>query len=224
MLAVHAFLAGCAPACRCVFLTSISVCLNLLHAALQPLASLCLSVCIFSFKTVFNTQFLFHLLFPSRTLSLACSLLTPSSQEWSGIFDILAPFPEQGASDEVTAAMREQNYTAADMHRLSESFYASLGLGRLPYTFWSLSMLTKPAPPTQAVCHASAWDLNAKGVADLRIKMCTEVTASGRHDVCACAYVWCVRIYACSDLCVRFDSRNDLCVGVYSRLSYTLVW
>ncbi|KAI9205878.1 peptidyl-dipeptidase A [Polychytrium aggregatum] len=92
------------------------------------------------------------------------------SQDWSTIFDILVPFPDTKPID-VTKALIEQNYSAEAMHRLSESFYHSLGYDKLPQSFWEKSMLTKPSD-REVVCHASAWDF---GNNDLRIKMCTNV-------------------------------------------------
>jgi len=59
------------------------------------------------------------------------------------------------------------------MVRSAESFYESLGMPRLPDTFWERSMFSKPAD-RDVVCHASAWGLD--GGNDLRIKMCINQT------------------------------------------------
>jgi len=59
------------------------------------------------------------------------------------------------------------------MVRSAESFYVSLGMDRLPDTFWERSQFSKPQD-REVVCHASAWGLD--GGNDLRIKMCIKQT------------------------------------------------
>lgn len=44
------------------------------------------------------------------------------------------------------------------MFRVSEEFFASLGLLEMPPEFWEGSMLEKPTDGREVVCHASAWD------------------------------------------------------------------
>ncbi|KAF7494107.1 Angiotensin-converting enzyme [Sarcoptes scabiei] len=74
------------------------------------------------------------------------------AQSWSNIFDLVAPYP--GKSLDVTETLKEQNYTALEMFKLSEQFFTDLD--------------------RKVVCHASAWDFyNRK---DFRIKMCTSIT------------------------------------------------
>ena len=60
------------------------------------------------------------------------------------------------------------------MARYGESFYKSLGFQPLPASFWQRSQFIKPRD-RDVVCHASAWDVDS--VEDLRIKMCTKVSA-----------------------------------------------
>jgi len=94
------------------------------------------------------------------------------AQTWDFLYDILEPYP--GAADlDVDAALKTRNYSPQEMTRSAESFYVSLGMPRLPETFWERSMFTKPAD-REVVCHASAWGLD--GGNDLRIKMCIEPT------------------------------------------------
>ncbi|KAJ3277818.1 hypothetical protein HK104_002945 [Borealophlyctis nickersoniae] len=92
------------------------------------------------------------------------------SQDWSNIYDLVIPYPEELAID-ITPALKEQGYDAVRMHKLAESFWTSLGYDNLPKSFWKKSMLVRPAD-REVVCHASAWDF---GNDDLRIKMCTSV-------------------------------------------------
>jgi peptidyl-dipeptidase A len=58
---------------------------------------------------------------------------------------------------------------AKDTAKIAEDFYTSLGFPALPASFYEKSMLARPRD-RDAVCHASAWDLNMHG--DVRIKMC----------------------------------------------------
>ena len=64
--------------------------------------------------------------------------------------------------------------TAVDMVRFAEQFFVSLGVPKLPPSFWERSMFLRPRD-REVICHASAWDLDF--VNDLRIKMCIEITA-----------------------------------------------
>jgi peptidyl-dipeptidase A len=94
------------------------------------------------------------------------------AQEWGGIYPLVAP---QGAGDlgyDIGDLLKAQKKTPVDMVKIGEGFYSSLGLEPLPTTFWTRSMITKPAD-REVVCHASAWDIDNKD--DIRIKMCTKV-------------------------------------------------
>ena len=94
------------------------------------------------------------------------------SQSWGFIYDRVEPYP--GVADiDVDSTLRTNNYSPQEMTRSAESFYVSLGLPRLPETFWERSQFSKPAD-RDVVCHASAWNLD--GDSDLRIKMCIKQT------------------------------------------------
>jgi len=94
------------------------------------------------------------------------------AQEWGFIYDIMEPFP--GVSDlDVDSALKNKNYSPQEMVRSAENFYVSLGMDRLPDTFWTRSQFTKPRD-RDVVCHASAWSMD--GADDLRIKMCIKQT------------------------------------------------
>uniref|UniRef100_A0A8C6WKM3 Angiotensin-converting enzyme n=1 Tax=Neogobius melanostomus TaxID=47308 RepID=A0A8C6WKM3_9GOBI len=94
------------------------------------------------------------------------------AQTWSGIMDLVMPFP--GATQvDATPAMVAQKWDALKMFKESERFFISLGLMKMPQEFWDKSMLEKPSD-RKVVCHASAWDFyNRK---DFRIKQCTVIT------------------------------------------------
>jgi peptidyl-dipeptidase A len=93
------------------------------------------------------------------------------SQTWGGIYEQVEPFPGQPSID-VTKALARKKITPKKMVEISENFFVSLGMPKLPETFWKRSMIVKPRD-REVVCHASAWDLTFAG--DVRIKMCTQV-------------------------------------------------
>jgi peptidyl-dipeptidase A len=85
---------------------------------------------------------------------------------------MMEPYP--GLADlDVDSTLKTKNYSPQEMVRSAESFYVSLGMPRLPETFWERSMFSQPAD-RDVVCHASAWGLD--GGNDLRIKMCIKQT------------------------------------------------
>jgi peptidyl-dipeptidase A len=95
------------------------------------------------------------------------------AQSWEGILPLVAP-PGSEPGYDLTQILVERGTTAVDMVRFAERFFVSLGLPELPASFWTRSMFLRPRD-REVVCHASAWDLDF--VDDLRIKMCTEITA-----------------------------------------------
>ncbi len=94
------------------------------------------------------------------------------AQQWGFIYDLLEPYPGVGDLD-VDSTLKTKNYTPQEMVRSAENFYVSLGMPRLPDTFWERSQFSKPRD-RDVVCHASAWGLD--GGNDLRIKMCIKQT------------------------------------------------
>ncbi|MFT3843194.1 MAG: M2 family metallopeptidase [Myxococcaceae bacterium] len=93
------------------------------------------------------------------------------AQDWSNIYPLVEPYPNQASLD-VTAAMKKQGYDELKMVHTAENFFVSLGMPKLPPTFWERSQFKKPAD-RDVVCHASAWDVHYDN--DLRIKMCIKV-------------------------------------------------
>jgi peptidyl-dipeptidase A len=96
------------------------------------------------------------------------------SQQWSNIYDVVAPTNLPESSVDLTQLLVAANFDAEQIARVSEQFYTSIGLDPLPDTFWERSQITRPEG-REVVCHASAWNLD--NVEDLRIKMCTRVNA-----------------------------------------------
>ncbi|XP_063424354.1 angiotensin-converting enzyme-like [Mytilus trossulus] len=95
------------------------------------------------------------------------------SQSWSNIYDLLTPYPN-AISVDITKKMKDKGYNVTHMYRVAEEFFTSIGLDKMPTSFWNKSMLEKPAN-RDVVCHASAWDFYDGE--DVRIKQCTSVTA-----------------------------------------------
>ena len=121
-------------------------------------------------------------------------------QDWSNLWDVLAPYPAASQLDVTTtlvkrsqaelalAQARKQNdgtgseaerafkleraaqlASAKLMTRDAEGFYVSMGLPKLPDSYWQKSQFIQPLD-REVMCHASAWDMNMQG--DLRTKMC----------------------------------------------------
>ena len=56
-------------------------------------------------------------------------------------------------------ALKAKRVDERQLVRYGESFFVSLGLDRLPATFWERSMFQKPRD-RDVVCHPSAWDVD----------------------------------------------------------------
>jgi len=126
-------------------------------------------------------------------------------QEWNNIYDIVAP-KDAGSGYDLTAALKARNVDPLQMVRYGEGFFTSLGLPKLPQTFWERSMFTKPRD-REVVCHASAWDVD--NAEDLRLKMCIDITAEDfttvHHEL---GHNFYQRAYAGQPFLFR-DSAND---------------
>lgn len=94
------------------------------------------------------------------------------AQSWGNIYDVVAPADADPGYD-VTKLLAEKGYDELKMVKGAEGFFTSLGFAPLPETFWTRSLFVQPKD-RDVVCHASAWDLDAKD--DLRIKMCIQRT------------------------------------------------
>jgi peptidyl-dipeptidase A len=93
------------------------------------------------------------------------------AQEWENVYPLVAP-KNADAGYDLTAILKQRKTETRQMVRYGESFFTSLGFEPLPPTFWERSLFVKPQDH-DVVCHASAWDVDAKD--DLRIKMCIEI-------------------------------------------------
>ncbi|HUP48030.1 MAG TPA: M2 family metallopeptidase [Thermoanaerobaculia bacterium] len=96
------------------------------------------------------------------------------AQEWSHVYELVAPKGLPGPGYDVTRILENRkDIDEVEMVRIGERFFTSLGFDPLPQTFWERSLFVKPRD-RDVVCHASAWDID--DVDDLRIKMCIEQT------------------------------------------------
>lgn len=96
------------------------------------------------------------------------------AQEWGDIYDIVAPAGAGNIGYDIGALLKEKGKSEIDMVKIGEGFYTSLGLEKLPDSFYARSQFLKPRD-REVVCHASAWDID--NVDDLRIKMCIKVNS-----------------------------------------------
>lgn len=97
------------------------------------------------------------------------------AQDWSGIYDVVAPKGIGNIGYDVGDLLKAKGMDEVAMFKQGEKFYTSLGFEPLPKTFWERSMIVRPRD-REVMCHASAWDLDS--VDDLRIKMCTKVNGT----------------------------------------------
>ncbi|MBE2211417.1 MAG: M2 family metallopeptidase, partial [Xanthomonadaceae bacterium] len=107
-------------------------------------------------------------------------------QDWGNLWDVLAPYPDAGSLD-ITGALEKQYQSyladekakpagrspgdiehaaqmdiAVSMTKRAEDFYTSLGMPKLPASYWNNTQFIKPRD-RDVVCHASAWDMDMKG-------------------------------------------------------------
>jgi peptidyl-dipeptidase A len=97
------------------------------------------------------------------------------SQTWDNLYPLLKP-KDNASEFDLTKVLTERKTSAQEMTRYAEGFYTSLGMEKLPPTFWDRSLLVKPRD-REVVCHASAWDVD--NVQDVRIKLC--ITPTSEH-------------------------------------------
>ncbi len=94
-------------------------------------------------------------------------------QSWENIYNLVAP-PKAKPAFDLTALLKKAKLDEKKMVEYGEGFFTSLGMEKLPPTFWERSMFTRPRD-REVVCHASAWDV--ENSSDLRIKMCIKINA-----------------------------------------------
>lgn len=118
-------------------------------------------------------------------------------QDWGNLWDVLEPYKGAGSLDINSALQKRYDFhyaqavtkagpradstalveadreaqlkTAEEMTQRAEEFYVSLGMPKLPASYWQKTQFIQPRD-RDVVCHASAWDMNMAG--DVRTKMC----------------------------------------------------
>ena len=95
------------------------------------------------------------------------------AQEWGNIYDLVAPASAPPTYD-LTKILTDRNTGARQMVEFGQNFFTSLGLPKLPETFWQRSLFTRPRD-RDVVCHASAWHIDFDQ--DVRLKVCIHPTA-----------------------------------------------
>jgi peptidyl-dipeptidase A len=127
------------------------------------------------------------------------------AQDWSNIYDIVAP-RSTGSTYSLTRILEARRISPREMVRYGERFFTSLGFDPLPGTFWDRSLFVKPRD-RDVVCHASAWYID--NADDLRIKMCIDPTAEDfttvHHEL---GHTFYAREYRNQPMILR-DSAND---------------
>lgn len=94
------------------------------------------------------------------------------AQFWHNIYDLVEPYPEVKRIN-LTEKMINMNFNTTYMWQLSDQFYTSMGLPKMPQEFWSGSLLKKP-DDREVVGIASAWDFGNRK--DFRILQSTTVS------------------------------------------------
>ena len=96
------------------------------------------------------------------------------AQDWAYLSWLLIPeeLRQGDGTSPVTAALTAKGVDEREMVRYAERFFVSLGLQKLPETFWERSLFVKPRD-REVECHASAWPVD--WYSDVRIKMCIEI-------------------------------------------------
>jgi peptidyl-dipeptidase A len=95
------------------------------------------------------------------------------AQQWGNVYPLVAPEDADPVYD-LTERLKAKGVEPLEMFRYGERFFLSLGFAPLPETFWERSLFVQPQD-REVICHASAWNIDGKD--DVRIKMCTDVTA-----------------------------------------------
>lgn len=97
----------------------------------------------------------------------------PWAQEWGNVYPLLG-VEDKGAGFDLSELLKAKKVDAQGMVHYGENFFTSMGFEPLPKSFWERSLFTKPKD-RDVVCHASAWDIDAKD--DLRVKVCLQIRA-----------------------------------------------
>ncbi len=76
-------------------------------------------------------------------------------QNWFRLLNTTMPFPGKASMD-ISDEMVKQGYTPTKMFRLADDFFSSLGIPKLPSTFWKDSILEKINDGREMDCQPAA--------------------------------------------------------------------
>jgi peptidyl-dipeptidase A len=93
------------------------------------------------------------------------------AQTWDNLYPILKPENSDIGYD-LTKILVDRKTDYKQMVNYGQGFFMSMGMQKLPDTFWERSLFLKPQDH-DVVCHASAWDLDQ--LQDVRLKMCIKI-------------------------------------------------
>lgn len=92
------------------------------------------------------------------------------AQSWTQIIDLVGN--PKSKSIDITPLLAKAKYDSKKMVQTAENFFVSLGMPKLPKSFYERSLFVKPRDRDVA-CHASAWHMDLED--DVRIKMCIRI-------------------------------------------------
>ncbi|MCY4659658.1 MAG: M2 family metallopeptidase [Acidobacteria bacterium] len=97
---------------------------------------------------------------------------SPWGGRWDALYDLVRP-RERDLREELTRSLERRRLPAAEMVRLGERFFQSLGFDPLPGSFRERSRLVGPTDPDLA-CRPGAWQIDAGS--DVRLRACVAGT------------------------------------------------
>ncbi|XP_021364030.1 angiotensin-converting enzyme-like [Mizuhopecten yessoensis] len=90
---------------------------------------------------------------------------------WQNLNDLLMPYRDIADVD-ITPNLNARNYTTEIMFHKAEEFFTSIGLSKLPVSFWEKSIFMRQSEGQNANCNPLYLNL---GSDDVRVRMCTDV-------------------------------------------------
>ena len=141
------------------------------------------------------------------------------SQTWTNIYETVKPSRRSRGYD-LTRQLERRGVDELEMVRYGERFFSSLGFAPLPTTFWDRSLFLQPVDH-DAVCHASAWNIDFES--DIRMKMCIGVNSEDfgtiHHEL---GHNYYQRAYSNQDPLYRTSANDGFHEGVGDTISLSI--
>lgn len=80
------------------------------------------------------------------------------SKDWVGLFTKVSPYKEKSIFMNTAISRNKKELNPKDIARIAEKTFQSLGLSKLPHTFWSKSIFEQRSDVIMS-CEPSAWDM-----------------------------------------------------------------